>query len=292
MAARLKQVTRNAVAFLLRGLVFPGRYRVLQMAECILGKNHGTFVVPLRAGGRLIVNGIKDSQVFYTGEFNTGLSRTSPFLFRTAKRGDIIFDVGANIGAYTVPLALRVGNEGHVYAFEALRANYEILLQNIALNALKNVTPVFGAVTDKSGTYEVPEVSERSENMGNYSLASESVGRITIPSLSLDDFVAENSIERINLMKIDIEGSETIALRGAHATFAKGLVKTVVCEFNPYWLPKMGSSVEELYEAFEGFGMEAFLITRFSRLRRVHKNFFQQQGTSEFDAVLRPRSAP
>jgi hypothetical protein len=53
----------------------------------------------------------------------------------------------------------------------------------------------------------------------------------------------------------------------------------------------MGSSVEELYEAFEGFGMEAFLITRFSRLRHVHKNFFQQ-ATSDFDAVLRPRSAP
>jgi len=288
MAARLKQVTRNAVAFLFRRLAFPGRYRVLQMAECILGKNHGTFVVPLRAGGRLIVDGIKDSQVFYAGDI---LRRTGPFLFRTAKRGDIIFDVGANIGAYTVPLALRVGNEGHVYAFEALRANYEILLQNIALNALKNVTPVFGAVTDKSGTCEVPEVTERWEFIGNYSLATESVGRITIPSLSLDDFVAENSIERIDLMKIDIEGSETIALRGAHATFAKGLVKTVVCEFNPYWLPKMGSSVEDLYEAFEGFGMEAFLITRFSRLRHVHKNFFQQ-ATSDFDAVLRPRSAP
>jgi FkbM family methyltransferase len=283
MSINIRQTLRNNAAVVLRNVPFPGRDKVFRMVERTSGKNPGTFVVPLRGGGKLIVDGVKDSPIFYKGEYDWHIRS---FLARNIKSGQTVFDLGANIGAYTIPMALRAGASGHVYAFEALKANYEILLENIRLNRLSNVTAVYGAITDITGICEAPKITERSQFMGNYSLASNSSSRSQIPSWSLDDFVEENAIPKVHLMKIDIEGSETMALKGARKLFSQGRVDTVVCEFNPYWLPKMGSNVEELYDSFSEFGMDAFLLTRFSRLKPIDRDFCER-ATTDFDAVLK-----
>ena len=66
------------------------------------------------------------------------------------KSGDIIFDIGAHIGTFSVPFAKKIGERGHVYAFEALKDNYRVLKKNIKLNRLESlITPFWAAVTDQ-----------------------------------------------------------------------------------------------------------------------------------------------
>jgi FkbM family methyltransferase len=276
------ELLRHGSAAILRRVPFPGRERTFRLIDRILGPNPGEFVVPLRGGGRLAVDGIRDSYTFYLGDFQWNVHH---FLCSAARSGQTVFDIGSNIGFYTVPLALRVGPRGHVYAFEACRPNYERLVKNITLNALKNTTPVFGAVTDRTGTLDAPLL----QHGGNYSLASTSETRTQIPSWCLDDFVAGEGIDHIDLMKIDIEGSEVLALRGARKLLSEGRVRTAICEFNPYWLRKMGSSAVELYEIFESYRMEAFVLTRFARLKPIGKDFCRT-STEDFDAVLKRKT--
>jgi FkbM family methyltransferase len=267
MNLNFRQSTRKAAAAVLRNTPFPGRYRAYRMVEHILGENPGRFVVPFAGGARLTVDGIVDSQFFYLGLHDWNVYR---FLKRSAHAGDTVFDVGANIGVYTIPMALRVGEKGHVYAFEALKSNYEMLLENIALNKLTNVTAVFAAVTDSTGILEAPDLV-RAGSIGNYSLASESQNRTAIPSWSLDDFALQKGIQRIHVMKIDIEGSEARAFKGARWLLSGGGVGAITFELNPYWLARMGSSVEEMWGLVESLGATPFLLTRFSRLNRIRK---------------------
>lgn len=276
---QVRQGLRKCAATVLRHVVFPGRDRAFRLVESALGPNPGSFIVPLRGGGKLLVDGVKDSYIFYLGDFQWNVYT---FLRRTVQSRSTVFDLGANIGSYTIPLALRAGR---VYAFEAFKPNFDILLKNVALNGLTNVTAIFGAVADSTGTRLVPDRGGRSDNIGNYSLASKTEGEIEIPSWSLDDFAAQHNVEEIDLMKIDIEGSEIMALRGARRLFSQRKVKTVICEFNPYWLRQMGSSTEELYDMFHGFGLKSFLVTRFARLKSIDKEFCKRATSDEFDVV-------
>ena len=234
----------------------------------------------------MFIDSEKNLDVFYLGEHDPNISH---FLRRIVRKGEVVLDVGARFGEYTVPLALAIGPSGHVYALEALKANHEVLLQNIQLNGLTNVTPVRAAVADRTTELDAPACAAP----GNYSLASNSPSRTTIPAWSLDDFCRHYKIDHVDLMVIDIEGSETLALRGARNLLCSGRVRTVVCEVNPSWLCRMGSSARELYGEFQACQLTVSFLNRFGRLQELNAQTFAQLTNGQpgvafkLDVVLR-----
>lgn len=260
------------LAAVLRCARIPGRGVAIRLAETILGPNRGSFTVPLRHGGLLIIDGEVDQPVFYTGGHDW---HVMDFLVRSANPGDVVVDAGAGIGIYTVPLALKVGPRGGVYAFEALQANFDLLQRNIELNHLTNVTAVHAAVSDATGSLDVPYFSYRPAGLGNYSLASKSDRRVAIQSHALDDFFSERGITSIDLMKMDIEGSEVMALRGMRGFFSRRAVTITCCEINPSHLLKMGNAPSEVYDLLTESGLKIYRIGRFSGLRTIHREDLQ-----------------
>ena len=240
----------------------------------------------------MFIDSERNLDVFYLGEHDPNISR---FLKRIVRKGEVIFDVGARFGEYTVPLALATGPTGHVYALEALQANYEVLLRNLQLNGLTNVTAVRAAVADRTTELNAPARGAP----GNYSLASDSPTRTTIPAWSLDDFCRHHKIEHVDLMVMDIEGSETMALRGARSLLCSGRVRTMVCEVNPAWLRRMGSSARDLYREFEACRLTVSLLTRFGNSRELNAQTFDQLTNRQpnvgvkLDVILRsPQNEP
>ena len=136
----------------------------------------------------------------------------------------IIYDVGANIGYVSLLLANAAGPGGHVYAFEALPANAEQWRQNVALNGMQNRTSLFaGAVTDASGP--VRFLVHASGGMGK---AAGSAGRadsyqseIIVRGISLDEFVYVQGNPPPQVVKMDIEGGEVLALPGMQRVLAE-----------------------------------------------------------------------
>jgi FkbM family methyltransferase len=138
-------------------------------------------------------------------------------LFRQLLRpGDVAMDVGANIGAHTVGMARMVQSAGAVVAFEPQRAIYDILCNNLHLNAITNVRALRQAAGSAPGVIRVPPLDyAQTDNFGGVALggaAGEQVDVVTIDSLGLP---------RLRILKIDVEGMEWEAVTGARATIGR-----------------------------------------------------------------------
>ena len=134
-------------------------------------------------------------------------------LFRQICRpGDVVIEVGSNIGAHTVPLAQMVGTGGMVVACEPQATVFQVLCGNIALNNLTNVHTRHVAVGDAEGQIVVPNIDYRRENnFGGLGLEDHHRG-YNVPLITLD---GSAEVPRLRLLKIDVEGMESQVIRGA-----------------------------------------------------------------------------
>lgn len=128
------------------------------------------------------------------------------------KEGDIVFDIGAHVGFYTLLSSQLVGEQGQVVSFEPFPPNLRYLKRHIQLNKLKNVRVVEKAVSNHSGTMTF-EIGP-SSSMGHLTEQS-SDKSIEVETIVLDEFVRKTNLPVPNLMKIDIEGAEFDCLVGA-----------------------------------------------------------------------------
>jgi len=149
------------------------------------------------------------------GEFSEGEMEV---IGQIVRRGQLVLDIGANIGTHTVVLSRLVGGGGSVLAFEPQRQIFQILCANVALNALSNVHTYHAAVGRQCGNICVPRMNlESPDNFGGVSLnqkpgAGEIVRLITVDSLELP---------ACHFMKVDVEGMENEVLAGAEQTIRK-----------------------------------------------------------------------
>lgn len=128
--------------------------------------------------------------------------------------GDVVVDVGANIGNHTVFYAQKVSPGGIVYSMEPQRVTFELLCANLAINGLVNVIPMQVGVGDAEGELPVPIYDPNTvRNFGAVNIEGHTAGEIVkiIPLDSLE-------LKRCNLIKIDVEGMELKVLKGAEKT--------------------------------------------------------------------------
>lgn len=124
---------------------------------------------------------------------------------------DIVFDVGAHAGFFTAFAAAKA-KKGTVYAFEPEPENLELLERNVELNSFSNVVPVRDALAGTTGEKNLALFSGSTGghafeflHEGNVDIT---IGTMTVPTVSLADFVASHKIARIDLFKMNCEGAE------------------------------------------------------------------------------------
>lgn len=129
--------------------------------------------------------------------------------------GAIVYDVGANVGFYTLLASRLVGPAGAVYSFEPFPKNIEYLERHLALNKTSNVTVIAAAVSSEAGemNFEPGEFNEE----GRLS----STGSLRVRVVTLDDVVRSGSAQPPTLLKIDVEGAELDVLQGSKAVLSQ-----------------------------------------------------------------------
>jgi FkbM family methyltransferase len=131
---------------------------------------------------------------------------------RAIRPGDIVYDIGANVGFYTLLSSVLAGTRGRVYAFEPLPRNLRDLREHLKINRISNCSVIEAAVAFEDGEAHFDPSPARSE--GRLS----PTGTIVVRTVGLDSLLSQNRISPPSLMKIDIEGAEVECLRGAART--------------------------------------------------------------------------
>jgi len=184
---------------------------------------------------------------------------TVPLFYRLATQSRVTLDVGAYVGFFAL-LASHANPSGQVYAFEALPAVHARLQRNVAANQLRNVECVPSAVGDRDGTAEFFHVARASIPCSSslsfeFMQATGDLRRTVVPVLTLDRFVEERRLARVDLVKIDTETTEPDVLAGMAATLERDH-PDVVCEV----LAGRGSE-SRLDALIRRVGYQAFLLT-------------------------------
>ena len=171
---------------------------------------------------------------------------------RLLRPSAVVLDIGANIGAHTLHMARAVGAHGKVYAFEPTAFAFHKLQRNIDLNADVKSPIILEQMMLGDSTTCLPDQMYSSWPLTHGPALHERHGGRLMGTTgarvsSVDDYVREARIQRIDLMKIDVDGYESAVLCGAHSTLAS-LRPPIVMEFAPYVLDEAGTSVEGLCE--------------------------------------------
>jgi FkbM family methyltransferase len=134
--------------------------------------------------------------------------------------GGTALDIGANLGEWTVPLARAVGTTGRVIAVEPNPAIAAALSRTLAINNLTQTQVLDLAVSDRRGSAELV-LNPASSGESRLGTSTESRSSVTVQTHRLDDLVAKHGVNRLDLVKIDVEGHERQVLEGATATLRR-----------------------------------------------------------------------
>lgn len=193
--------------------------------------------------------------------------------------GDTALDLGANYGVYCYHLSRAVGRAGRVYAFEPVPFTSRTLALVIALLRLRNVTLVAKGCSDANATVEftLPIQGSGAPSAGQAHIRARNDARpgsephvrwnrtttVTCEVVALDQFLPQ--VERLSLIKCDIEGAELLAFRGA-ARLIEQHRPTVICEINPWFLDGFGLRLEDLVGFFVDRGYHVYRYTSGKKL--------------------------
>lgn len=184
-------------------------------------------LVQMRGGYRLALRPAADALERRLYEARTYEAGTLALFDQVLRRGDVMVDVGANLGLMTLHAARLVGSPGCVVALEPHPAYHARLVSHLALNGCDNVRALqvaAGAVRSSASIYDFPEV-----NIGRSSLVIPESGApaaATVAVDTLDAILAGAGVGRVRLLKVDVEGYEAQVLAGASGLLAQ---RPIVC---------------------------------------------------------------
>jgi FkbM family methyltransferase len=189
-----------------------------------------------------------DFSIYLLGAFEVPTVR---FYRRMVRQGEVVIDIGANIGAHTLPLARCVGPSGKVHAFEPTAFAFQKLVENVSLNPeIKDVIICNHTLLVSRGDTHLPDQIYSSWPLSaTPGLHPKHLGRlqpITGAAVEdLDSYCSHLGLDRVHWIKIDVDGHEAPVLRGA-SNMIRNFRPKMIMELSPYSCREAGYNFGEL----------------------------------------------
>jgi len=185
-----------------------------------------------------------------------------------SKNSSTIIDIGANVGYYSL-LAASVNKAARIISFEPISKTYNRFVENIEMNSYKNITAVRNAVSNKSETIRINLGNENNWGMSSINQHDYLSGSYEdIESVTLDEYVKNNCINGVDLIKIDIEGAEFYALLGMR-NILEEMSPVIFVEVLEQHLSKQNISVEKVFSFLWDFGYRSYTIGKNNKLSEL-----------------------
>jgi len=178
----------------------------------------------------------EELRILESGGGAGGEERVLRRLIEFLRPADVVLDIGANVGLYTVFLAKVVGSEGLLIAFEPSRQSYAHLLENLKLNGLVNVRCFRKALGERSGQAWLSSGRVIGGSSLVHAHEGDGPGEV-VDVMEGDRLVAAENLPVPRAVKIDVEGYEHAVIQGLRRTLAQRACELVCCEVHPAQLP-------------------------------------------------------
>jgi len=156
-------------------------------------------------------SGYIDNQIIQRGVFEP---KSTALVNQFVKEGDIVIDVGANIGYYTIICSELVGFNGHVYAFEPTQHFGQVLNENLSLNKISNVSVCDYGLSNEAANVTI-DIGPSSATMHSPQGYDEVVKKEQIRLITFNEFIKNSNLDRVDFIKIDVDGHEPYFFDGA-----------------------------------------------------------------------------
>lgn len=209
--------------------------------------------------------------------------------------GDVCFDIGAAYGRYAFHFSELAGKKGVVYCFEPGDYSFKVLTRVVWFHRLDNVIKVKKALSDRvlTATLEIPY--KKKGKIGpslarlNYDKSVDGFEQNLVAVTTLDKFVEENGVNRINFIKCDVEGAEFLVFKGGKHSIER-FKPVVLCEIDEEFLKKNKVTPKEFFEFFYSLGYKSYIFkdNHFTEVngRLEDHNYFFIPADSRFIKTL------
>ncbi|GIK83873.1 MAG: hypothetical protein BroJett025_04950 [Patescibacteria group bacterium] len=193
------------------------------------------------------------------------------FINKTITNGDLVIDVGANIGSESI-LAASKGKNVKVFAFEPTDSLIPLLKENIAINGFsKRVEIIQKAVSKKNGKIKfVLEAESEINHIASENIEDKNVKIVNC--ITLDTFVKEKGINYIDFLKVDVEGAELFVFQGAKNCFRENKISIILFELNKK-IADFGYKSKELIELLKNNNFFVFKFDNNEKLSLINANY-------------------
>ncbi|MBI0577793.1 FkbM family methyltransferase [Neobacillus cucumis] len=226
----------------------------------------GKMLIHTAFNGKLIVPandlGIGPDLIIH-GAYDIGLTK---YFMSTVRPGDVVVDIGANVGLFSILAGYLVGDSGKVYCFEANKSIFQFLQDNISMNWLRKTVHPFN-----KAIYSSQDILTFTIDAGNHTLSTlyevdqwnkngyhDSLIQVQVESEPLDNYF--NQIDHIRLLKMDIEGAEYDAFLGMEKFLTHGKIENISFEWNIPMLKERTEPLLELLKFYSNQGYTLFLM--------------------------------
>jgi FkbM family methyltransferase len=188
-----------------------------------------------------------------TGELERG---TRILIQKYLKPGNVFIDVGANVGMHTLAAARAMQGQGKIIAFEPFEPTMRMLEKSIWMNGFSSMTEIHQAAVSNAAGRQQLFIGATSGHHSLFALEpspNNAQGPVEVPLVRLDSVIAAG--QRIDLMKIDVEGAELEVIEGAVSLIADNPEIALIVEFGPSHLRRTGRTPSQWLDAFNQLGL-------------------------------------
>jgi len=239
---------------------FPKKFRIMRLVYKNTQNKGYTTCISFDRGKQILLN-LDDHislELFFKGIYSIESDLIELF-HKILREGMVFLDIGAHIGYYTLQTAVRVGSKGEVHAFEPVSITFTHLKKNILLNKLTNVFANRYIVHDHCGRERIFINDERNTGISSVVKASGNIPRRveTVECITIDEYINQKRLSKIDVVKIDVEGNELSVLKGMKRLLETQNRLRIIVEIHEGILLSQGIDPKEIYDLLQKFGFSA-----------------------------------
>jgi FkbM family methyltransferase len=239
----------------------PGKWRIVDLIDSTFGL-HSLYagktyeVRRMNLLWRLTPDCLLHRRLYYLSTYE---GRETAWLRQQVRPDWVCLDIGANCGYYSMLIAQASGGTAEVHAFEPLTDVYALLEAHRTMNGFDRIHPHKMAVSDVVGEMECVLPPDQNTGLGRMRAEDEIVTGNTeiVPTTTIDAFVSQQNLKRLDFIKVDVEGAESLVLKGGEDTIRR-FRPTMMVEVNPGVLNNYGWTAEGLLQQIRELGYDIF----------------------------------